>query len=204
VVDAIISTKIKILLFCWNPIILLLIFFFNCAVFLYWRNSFICVLPCFPMLVNFVHSLSWEKSVNVSEGVCNSSRLAYLFSNRNVLLYTWIDNSFFLYLFTDILICWFVDTKERTGLKSTHDIGKKEGGIVSSRWGCHPSLAVLIVWNLDEFQWALKGSTFLTFGPHVVEVSLYMLDFFYGHLLVQLKMYFMNDSFFKRKWFICL
>ena len=56
----------------------------------------------------------------------------------------WIHNSFFLYLFTDILMYWFVDTKEHTDLKITHDIGKKEEGLESLRLGCHHSLAVLI------------------------------------------------------------
>jgi hypothetical protein len=37
----------------------------------------------------------------------------------------------------------------------------------------------------------------MTFGMHVVEVSLYLLGLFYSHFLVQLKMHFINGSFIK-------
>jgi len=37
----------------------------------------------------------------------------------------------------------------------------------------------------------------MTFGMHVVKVSLYLLDFFCSHFLVQLKIHFINGSFVK-------
>jgi len=37
----------------------------------------------------------------------------------------------------------------------------------------------------------------MTFGMHVVKVSLYLQDFFYSHLLAQLKIHFKNGSFLK-------
>jgi hypothetical protein len=39
----------------------------------------------------------------------------------------------------------------------------------------------------------------MTFDMHAIEVSLYLLDFFYSYLLVQLKIHFINGSFFKKK-----